>query len=325
VLIHQNYFQHNIIEAGAHYVDFPWRTANNVNNTSFPEPVPFAGDKRIFMAEQFYNEKDPALTNLHTAFINQCLNNFKDNTGVIQLIAEEYTGPLHFVQFWVDNIKNWEQANNRKEIIGLSTTKDVQDAILTDPARASVINVIDIKYWHYQADGSAYAPLGGQSLAPRQHARNLKPKATSFEQVYRAVSEYRTKYPDKAVMYNADSYDTYGWAVFMGGGSLAVVPKVDNPKFAKAAAAMQPFPLPENQKGQYALANYMVGYIVYNNSNQPIHFNASKLSGELTIHWIDPKNGKIIKEGETMMGGQDVELKAPQGGAIIMWLSTKQN
>ena len=60
VLIHQNYFQHNIIEAGAHYADFPWRTANNINNTGFPEPVPFAGDKRIFMAEQFYDVNNVA-------------------------------------------------------------------------------------------------------------------------------------------------------------------------------------------------------------------------------------------------------------------------
>lgn len=51
VLVHQNYFQHNIIEAGAHYADFPWRTANNVNNTGFNEPVNYAGDKRIFYAE----------------------------------------------------------------------------------------------------------------------------------------------------------------------------------------------------------------------------------------------------------------------------------
>jgi hypothetical protein len=51
LLVNQHYFQHNIIEAGAHYADFPWRTANNINNTGFPEPPPYAGDKRIFMSE----------------------------------------------------------------------------------------------------------------------------------------------------------------------------------------------------------------------------------------------------------------------------------
>ncbi|OCX53047.1 pectate lyase [Mucilaginibacter sp. PPCGB 2223] len=319
VLIHQNYFQHNIIEAGAHYADFPWRTANNVNSTSFPEPVPFAGDKRIFMAEQFYNEKDPALTKLHIAFVRQCLDNFKDNTGVIQLIGEEFTGPLHFVQFWVDNVKQWEIDNKHKEIIGLSTTKDVQDAILADPARASVINVIDIKYWHYQADGTTYAPLGGQSLAPRQHERILKPKATSFDQVYRAVHEYRTKYPDKAVIYSDDGYDNYAWAVFIGGGSLAAVPAVANPQFAVDASAMKGIEL--NTKGQYALGNPDKGYIVYNADPTPISLNMN--NGNYIIHWINPRDGRIVKEDETVTGGKTVELKAPNGGAVIMWAQKK--
>lgn len=320
VLIHQNYFQHNIIEAGAHYVDFPWRTANNINNTSFPEPVPFAGDKRVFMAEQFYNEKDPALTNLHIAFVRQCLDNFKDNTGVIQLLGEEFTGPLHFVQFWVDNIKAWEKDNNRKELIGLSATKDVQDAILADAARASVINVIDIKYWHYQADGSTYAPLGGLSLAPRQHARILKPKVTSFEQVYRAVSEYRTKYPDKAVIYSADSYDTYGWAVFMGGGSLAVVPKVDNPQFAIDASGMRPVELAGKPKGLYALAGKEKGYIVYASTTETVHLDLDD-DAMYTLVTIDPRSGHVSGDAVHLKGKNFRELKASaDNGAKIYWI-----
>ena len=70
VLIHQNYFQHNIIEAGAHYADFPWRPANNLNQTGFPEPVPYAGDKRIFMAEQFYDVSHPIRRQLHLSLIH---------------------------------------------------------------------------------------------------------------------------------------------------------------------------------------------------------------------------------------------------------------
>ena len=46
-LYHNHYFQHNILEAGAHWVDSPWRTTNNINQTDFPEPVPFAGDKSV--------------------------------------------------------------------------------------------------------------------------------------------------------------------------------------------------------------------------------------------------------------------------------------
>jgi hypothetical protein len=223
VLLNHQYFQHNILEAGAHYADFPWRTANNINDTGFPEPPPYAGDKRIFMAAQFYDVSHPARRALHRAFIRQSLANFIGTKNVIHLTSAEFTGPLHFVQFWLDTIAEWEQETGQLPLIGLSTTKDVQDAILEDSARSRVVDVIDIRYWWYQADGSAYAPRGGQNLAPRQHARVLHPKPTSAEQVERAVREYREKYPDKAVIYSADGFDRFGAAAAKGGGSLAQV------------------------------------------------------------------------------------------------------
>jgi Family of unknown function (DUF6298) len=240
LLIHQNYFQHNIIEAGAHYADFPWRTANNINNTGFVEPVNYAGDKRIFYAEQFYDISNPVRKELHKKYIRQCLNNFKDNNGVIQLIGEEFTGPVHFVKFWLDVIKEWEKEMGKHPIIGLSVTKDVQDSILSIPAYAAVIDLIDIRYWHYQADGTAYEPKGGQNLAPRQHARLLKPKKTSFEQVYRAVKEYKEKFPNKAVIYSGDSYPEFGMAALMAGGSLPVLPADIDKEVLKAATGMKP-------------------------------------------------------------------------------------
>ena len=63
------------------------------------------------MAEQFYDISNAERRKIHQAYIYQCLNNFKDNTGVIQLIGAEFTGPLHFVQFWIDTIKEWEKEN----------------------------------------------------------------------------------------------------------------------------------------------------------------------------------------------------------------------
>src|SRR5688572_14326590 len=79
---------------------------------------------------------------LHTAYIRKCLSAFKDNSSVIQLVSAEYTGPLHFVQFWLNVIKDWEKETGKKELIGLSTTKDVQDAILADPQREGIVDVI---------------------------------------------------------------------------------------------------------------------------------------------------------------------------------------
>ncbi|MFL5739410.1 MAG: DUF6298 domain-containing protein [Flavisolibacter sp.] len=315
VLVHNNYFQHNIIEAGAHYVDFPWRSANNINNTGFVEPVNFAGDKRIFYADQFCDTTNAVRKQLHKLFIRQCLNNFKDNSGVIQLIAAEYTGPLHFVQFWTDVIDQWEKENRKRELIGLATTKDVQDAILADKKRSSVINVIDIRYWHYQFDGTTYEPKGGQNLAPRQHARLLKPKKTSFEQVYRAVSEYRQKFPDKAVMYSGDSYDEFGWAVFMATGSMAVLPSLPQ-EFLDDASSMHTVQTSSNK--QWVLTNGK-GYIVYCSSNDPIRLNLS--NGTFKVNWIDPKTGKLSSVKEISGGAQ--EFSPPQQSPAVLWISSK--
>lgn len=314
LLVNQQYFQHNIIEAGAHYVDFPWRTANNINNTGFPEPVPFAGDKRVFMAEQFYDISNANRKALHQQYIRQCLNNFKDNNGVIQFIGEEFTGPLHFVQFWLETIKGWEKETGKREFIGLSVTKDVQDAILDNPVYASVVDLIDIRYWHYQADGSAYEPKGGQNLAPRQHARLLKPKKTSFEQVYRAVKEYRQKYPLKAVVYSGDSYPEFGWAVFIAGGSLPVLPATTDKDLLAAAISMKPV----NDAGKYVLASSN-GLIAYAGNEAKLELDLSGLNGKFTLKFVSTKDGTVNGDNTSMEGGKKLTINVPANTGIV-WL-----
>ncbi|MCF3109223.1 DUF6298 domain-containing protein [Niabella sp. CC-SYL272] len=313
VLLHQNYFQHNIIEAGAHYADFPWRTANNINNTRFNEPVNFAGDKRIFYAEQFYDVTNPVRRKLHQQYIRQCLENFRGCVNVIQFTGEEFTGPLHFVQFWLETINEWEK-KNIKELIGLSTTKDVQDAILKDPEYASVVNVIDIKYWHYQADGSVYAPEGGKNLAPRQWARLLKPKVSSFEQVYRAVKEYRLNYPDKAVMYSADGAEKFGWAVLMAGGSLPALPATVDKEFMKAAAEM----LPATSDG--IVLQGTNGMIVYALQGSKVQVDLKAFTGKVKMHYISAKTGKIIKTELVTSTSTAKAVDLPEDAALL-WIS----
>jgi len=317
LLVHQNYFQHNIIEAGAHYVDFPWRSANNINNTGFPEPPPFAGDKRIFMAEQFYDISNPVRRELHKKYIRQCLANFKDNNGVIQFTGEEFTGPLHFVKFWLDVIKDWEKETGRKQIIGLSVTKDVQDSILHIPGYASVVDLVDIRYWHYQADGIAYEPKGGQSLAPRQHARLLKPKKTSFEQVYRAVKEYRDKFPAKAVIYSGDSYPEFGWAVFIAGGSLPVLPAGVDSAFLTAAAAMKPV----NEPGKFVLAGSN-GLIAYAGDQPVLQLDLSGIKGNFTVKYIGLKDGRPGDKQTAAEGGKKINIDIPANTGLV-WLLKK--
>jgi len=318
VLFHNNFFQHNIIEAGAHYADFPWRTANNINGTGFPEPVNYAGDKRQFMAEQFYEENDPARHKLLVAYIDKCMDNFADNNGVIQSISAEFTGPLHFAKFWVETVKQWEDTHKKKEIIAISATKDVQDAILSNPATASVINVIDIRYWYYEGNGKLYAPEGGKSLAPRQQERLDKPKAVSFESVYQAVHEYKVKYPEKAVLFSADGYEHFGWAVFMAGGSIPALPAATDKNFLTAAQGMKPVDLAGTPKGQLVLANAS-GYIIYTDGNSSVHLDLTANS-TYKIQWVDAKTGKVTTGAEQVKGGSS-DIKNPNGGISILWLS----
>ena len=291
ILIHNNYFQHNILEAGAHWADCPWRSANNINDTGFPEPPPYAGDKRIFIAEQFYDEANPIRRELHEAFIRQCLNNFKDNHSVIQEISAEFTGPLHFVKFWFDVIKKWEAETGVKEMISLSTTKDVQDSILADPERAPLVDVIDIRYWSGKDDGGVYAPLGGQHLAPRQHARIEKTGKRSFKSVYHDVLTYKSKFPKKAVMYSYDRSDNYGWAIFMAGGSLPNIPKVAVPGFLVNASTMNPV---ENSGSDILKLKNDSGESILFSNESKAKIDLSNEKGRFEIIQIDPRNGEQV-------------------------------
>ena len=203
VLLNEMYFQHNIIESGAHWVDCPWRPVNNLNDTGFTEPPPFNGDT-IKMADEFYNVTHPVRRGLHRAFIRQCLANLADETNVIHTLTAENSGPLPFMQFWLDVIAEWERETGKHPLIALSAPKDVQDAILADPVRAATVDVIDLTYWFRNAEGQEFAPAGGQSLAPRQHQRLWKGGRPNAESIAAMVREYRQKFPRNAVITGLD-------------------------------------------------------------------------------------------------------------------------
>ena len=218
LVINQHYFQHNILEAGAHWVDCPWRPVNNINGTVFPEPVPFAGDKRVWMAEYFYNIDNSVMRQLHKQYIENMLNAFADEPNVIHSIGEEYTGPYHFTKFWLQTIGDWEAKTGKHVWVALSCNKDVQDSILQDPVLRKVVDIINIEQWYYTQKG-LYAPEGGKNLAPRQYQRRLRPGKVTYDDVFKSVSEYRKAYPDKVVIYSGASAPENGKAVLEAGGS----------------------------------------------------------------------------------------------------------
>lgn len=309
LLFNQHYFQHNIIEAGAHWVDSPWRSANNINSTGFPEPVNFAGDKRIFVADMFYDVNHPTRRELHRNYIRMNLDQFADNPNVVHLISAEYTGPQHFMEFWLDVIGEWEKETGTKVKVALSATKDVQDAILSNPKYADIVDIIDIRYWHYKTDG-IYAPEGGKNLAPRQHARKMKVGKITFKEAYKAVSEYRSKYPEKAVTYYAQNYPQMSWAVFMGGGSLAGIP-VSDADFLTDATTMNIIDTPSDD---YKILGNENGCIIYNQGSTDISINLTP--GKYRLSVINPKTGEetIIKKRIKISGSYTL---TPDGSTTV--------
>lgn len=318
LLFHQNYFQHNILEAGAHWVDSPWRTANNINDTDFPEPVHFAGDKRIFVADIFYDITHPVRRELHRKYIRQCLENFADNDNVVQLVSEEYTGPLHFVEFWLDVIAEWEAETGKDATVALSTTKDVQDAILKDSKRAAVVDIIDIRYWHYKDDGTVYAPEGGKNLAPRQHARKMKVGKSAFAEAYKAVSEYRSKYPQKAVTYYAQNYPAMGWAVLMAGGSCPVLP-VSDEAFLRDVAQME---VVETGTEDYRiLVKSDKSCVIYSQSGGEVPIRLS--NGRYVVKFINPSTGDVCLVDKSLKINGEYVFKVPNDKTGVYWFCKK--
>ncbi|MBE8726264.1 DUF6298 domain-containing protein [Flavobacterium hungaricum] len=307
LLVNQQYFQHNIIEAGAHWSSSPWRSANNVNSTGFPEPPPYAGDKRIFMAEQFYDVTNTARRKLHQGFIRKSLENFAENSNVIQLTSAEYTGPLQFMEFWLDEVQKWKDETGKKAIIGLSATKDVQDAILNDANRAKTVDAIDIRYWYYKEDGSAYAPEGAKNLAPRQHARKLKTGKETDNQVYRAVREYREKYPEKVILYSTDGSPRFGWPALMAGASLANVPKIELPEFYAALSEMKLVDGNTFSDNLWKLENKGKSYLFYLKNDQDISIDLSNEKGTFEVYAINAATGTFNKKAN-ISGGKQVTI-----------------
>ena len=305
LLKNQHYFQHNILEAGAHWADCPWRTANNINNTPFLEPVNYTGDKRIFTATLFYDITDPTLRQLHRQYIRQSLDAFKGQPNVIHSIGEEFTGPLHFVQFWLDVIGEWEQENG-KVLVALAVNKDVQDAILNDPARSKVVDIIDIEQWFYHNKGE-YAPQGGVNMAPRQYQRKIRTGSARFEDVYRAVTEYR-KY-GKAVVYSAQKFPELGWASLMAGGSCAVIPVKDE-AFLRSVSSMKP----EMIDGNYALVG-PDGMVIQIQQNGVQNVNLNPKNSYL-LYKVNEKTGQIERL-RTIKGNAPLQEKG------TYWISRK--
>jgi hypothetical protein len=312
VLFNENYFQHNILEDGAHWVDCPWRSVNNINHTGFEEPR-FEVDKRIVMADQFYDVANPVRRKLHVGLIRQNLDNFTNEANVIQFTSGEFTGPLAFEQFWLDTIGDWEARNGRHPLIALAATKDVQDAILADAKRAAVVDIICFRYW-WQTDRGLFAPEGGQNLSPRQFERQWKGGTPQDENLAAMVSEYRRKHADKVIIAAGEDEDMSrgAWAYVCAGGSLPHLPRATDASLLAAIPHMQPW-LADSTNELWALREPGKQMLVCGGNGAELELTAE--SGSFRLNTIDRDSGKVTPGAVIQAGGK---VKLPDAGAV--WL-----
>lgn len=314
VLFNENYFQHNVLEAGAHWVDCPWRSANNINSTGFPEPPPFMGDKRIFMAAQFYDVNNPVRRKLHENFIRQNLDNFTNEPNVIQFTSAEFTGPLAFEQFWLDTVGDWEAETGHKELVALCCPKNVQDAILADAKRAAVVDVICFRYW-WQTDDGLFAPPGGENLSPRQSERKWKGGTPTDEDLAEMTAPYRGKFPDKVIIASGEDEALRGsWAFLCAGGSMPDLPRSTDAALLAAVPHMAPW-LADNDKGIWALREPGKQMLIYS-ARQSAQVDLSGETGTYHVFVINTRTGSARMQSQSIQAGGPVSL--PAG---VTWLT----
>ena len=151
-------------------------------------------------------------------------------------------------------------------------------------------------------------------LAPRQHMRKMKVGKITFNEAYKAVSEYRRKFPQKAVTFYAQNYPSMGWAVFMASGSCPVIPCKDK-AFLKDAAVME---VEETNTDQYKkLVKSDTGNIIYSKSGTEIPIHLS--SGKYVLKYIHPDSGKVDIINKSLKIKGLYTLKIPDKKEGIYW------
>jgi hypothetical protein len=255
---------------------------------------------------------EPVRRELHRDYIRQCLNNFTNHANVIQFISAEYTGPLAFVQFWLDTIGEWEQETGRRPLVALSCTKDVQDAILADPQRSKLVDLVHFAYW-WQTDKGLFAPKGGQNLAPRQFERQWKGGRPNDLNLAQMAAEYRRQNPDKVVI---NDFNSGGWAWLCAGGSMPNLPKTTDAKLLAAIPQMHPWP-EASSANRWVLREAGKQYLVFPGGDAGLDLSGE--SGSFRVNVVNPKTGEVTPV-ETAKAGQTIKLPKEDGKAAVVWL-----
>ncbi|PTY05091.1 hypothetical protein DB347_16560 [Opitutaceae bacterium EW11] len=337
LLYYHLYNNHNVIEAAAHWADFPWRPANCLQETGFPEPPPYEQDgHRIRIADQFYDVTQPVRRELHRLFIRHSLDELKAYPNVIYTLGFQFAGPLTFQQFFLDTVAEWEKETGLRVRIALNTSKTVTDAILGDPVRGALVDVVDQRYWQYLADGTLFAPHSDGKLAFREmrteaFGKDAVPPGKP-ELVYRQVREYRDRWPDKAVF--AGDAGQGPVPILMAGGAYPLIGdfaaaqplKVSRDdralyqflreRIGPAWTSLKAVDLPEAQAhGVWTLSDGK-SWLLYSAAGDTLALPSGVARAK--AWWFSPETGET-RTAE--LSGAGAGLVKPSAGAWLLWVT----
>jgi hypothetical protein len=320
------YMQHALLKNHAHYLDFPWRPQNTIQDTGLPDYMP--------AANAFYTSR----MDLHRLYIFKTLDTLKPYPGTLISLSGEYTGPLSFMEFFIDTVREWENKNDRDVRISLGATKDVLDTILADPVRSQLIDVLDLRYFWYHESGSLVAPPGGEEIIGDFVMGTRRPYENTPGQLYRLTREYRDAYPELPIIDQLEADRLQTIAFLMAGGSALIrfmqfhgtpgayiappdfpiiepIYNLINTHLGSVLHQMKPVDIISHaSETTWALGTqdtHKAVYLVYSQGGQ---FIANFRPGAYRIRWFDADTGLLIS---TTLSGQPT-LVAPGDGHYFL-------
>jgi hypothetical protein len=315
LMYNEIYNNHNFIENGSHWVDFPWRPVNAVQNTGFTEPPPFTREAKnnyhyfIALTNEFYDVTNNDRRKLHAIYIRKYLDTLKDNQNVLHTIGFQYSGSLAFARFFFDTVIDWQNENNIILMWSIHTGKNVTDALLAEKKYLDVISVIDLRYWQYLEDGTLYAPEAGKNTAFRMYRRrfpNKRRPPSTMELLYKQIREYKDVYPDKALIGYVAGVGPL--PILMAGGAYAIYqydglqasPK--NNVFNDFVSTHLADFLWKMEPADYLVADSDKTWCMANPGNEYLFFSlygagveATLEEGDYSYRWFSPE-GKVLTD-----------------------------
>ncbi|MDR3578203.1 MAG: DUF6298 domain-containing protein, partial [Anaerolineaceae bacterium] len=300
---------------------------------------------KLNVGNQFYSTDYAPLRKLHHDYIFHVLDELGDMPNVIFTVAYQYAGPLAFEQFFQDTVAEWEKQHGHRVRIALITSKQITDAILADPVRSKQIAVVDMRYWYYLTDGSLFAPEAGQNRAFRDlitsrfggNYTNTGP-ATTQDQVYREVREYRDRYPDLALLPMENGAGPL--PVLMAGSaspsSQRSAEEDRNPDFSNDAIVdkfirnyladdlMKMGPVDgvvADTDHNWVLADDKTeAVLIYSRAGEKITFAKSLSRATYRGLWFDPVSGQVQNSAEiSVTAGSSIEKPNSKGWLLLLW------